>query len=63
MIIPRNKLCTFHLTIIYIQRNILSCNIIEKNHLATWGLEPASPVSVNRPMLWSRPSCIPKKVI
>ena len=32
--------------IIYIYRNILSWNNIEKTHLATWGLEPASPVSV-----------------
>ena len=33
-----------------------------KNLLATWGLEPASPVSVvNRHALSPRPSCIPKK--
>ena len=33
---------------IYIHSNILSWNIIEKTHLATWGLEPASLVSVDR---------------
>ena len=33
-----------------------------KNHLATWGLEPASAVSVvNRHAIPSRQSCIPKK--
>ena len=43
-----------HLLIIY--SNILSWNIIEKIHLATWGLEPASPLSVvNRNDISSRP--------
>ena len=35
-----------------------------KKHLATWGLEPVSPVSVvNRNAISTRPSCIPKKDI
>ena len=43
-----------HLLIIY--SNILSWNNIEKTYLATWGLEPASPVSVvNRHAISSRP--------
>ena len=34
---------------IYIYNIFLSWDIIEKKkHLATWGLEPAAPVSVNR---------------
>ena len=48
---------------LFIINNILLWNIIEKKkHLATWRLEPASLVSDNRyAMLYSRPSCIPKK--
>ena len=40
----------------------MSWNIIEETYLASWGLEPASPVSVvNRHAISSRPSYIPKK--
>ena len=49
-----------HLLIIYIAIFVMEHHW--KNLLATWGLEPASPVSVvNRHALSSRPSCIPKK--
>ena len=40
----------------------MSWNIIEDTYLASWGLEPASPVSVvNRHAISSRPSSIPKE--
>ena len=58
------SLCNqYYCTVVYtliIHSNIFSWTIIEKTHLATQGLEPASPVSVNRHAICSRPSCIPK---
>ena len=53
------------LCINYISSNILSWIIIEKKkHLATWGLEPASPVKVNRHATCCRVKTImnPKKM-
>ena len=42
--------------------NVSSWNIIEKKkHLATWGLEPASPVSVNRHAIALQHHASPKK--
>ena len=35
-----------------IYKNTLSWNTIEKVHLATWGLEPVSPFSVNSDVPW-----------
>ena len=47
----------------HIYINVLSWNIIKKiKHLATWGLEPVEPVSVNRHAIYSRPSCIPENL-
>ena len=46
-IIERQSLLLYRsLYINYLYSNILSWNIIEKTRLATWGLEPASLVSV-----------------